>query len=53
MANGIRSSSRHGARRNYDSRRDGSLVVVAEAAPIGGRANDQLLHDAADEFPPP
>ncbi|WP_228004121.1 hypothetical protein [Amycolatopsis sp. YIM 10] len=42
--------------RYYDSRRDGPLVVVAEAAPIGGPANDQLLHDAADvadEFPQP
>ncbi|AXB43598.1 hypothetical protein [Amycolatopsis albispora] len=42
--------------RYYDSRRDGTLVVVAEAAPAGGRPSEQLLHDTADvasEFPQP
>ncbi|MGA6165110.1 hypothetical protein [Amycolatopsis magusensis] len=42
--------------RYYDSRRDGALVVVAEATPIGGRPSEELLHDVADvadEFPAP
>lgn len=42
--------------RYYDSRRDGALVVIAEATPIGGRPSEELLHDVADvadEFPAP
>ncbi|WP_026361167.1 hypothetical protein [Amycolatopsis nigrescens] len=41
---------------HYDSRRDGSLVVIAETAPAGGRPDDQALDDVADvadEFPAP
>ncbi|MEC3974103.1 hypothetical protein [Amycolatopsis sp. H20-H5] len=41
---------------HYDSRQDGSLVVIAEAAPAGGQPDNAALDDAADvadEFPPP
>lgn len=40
----------------YGSRRDGSLVVIAEAAPGGGRPAPAAMDDAAEvaaEFPPP
>ncbi|HEY8371788.1 MAG TPA: hypothetical protein VIL00_03500 [Pseudonocardiaceae bacterium] len=40
----------------YDSRRDGSLVVIAEAAPAGGRPDPELMKGVAQvaaEFPPP
>ncbi|MFD4254135.1 hypothetical protein ACFWQL_30755 [Amycolatopsis thermoflava] len=42
--------------RYYGSRRDGSLVVIAEAAPGGGRPDPATMDDAAEvaaEFPPP
>jgi hypothetical protein len=41
---------------HYDSRQDGSLVVIAEAAPLTGHPGNQVLDDAADvadEFPAP
>ena len=40
----------------YDSRRDGSLVVIAEAAPGGGRPSGSMMSDLADvaaELPKP
>ncbi|GAA4552646.1 hypothetical protein [Amycolatopsis samaneae] len=42
--------------RYYDSHREGTLVVNAEATPIGGRPGEEFLRDVADvadEFPPP
>ncbi|WHT20566.1 hypothetical protein N8J89_05720 [Crossiella sp. CA-258035] len=42
--------------RYYDSRRDGKLVVVAEAEPLSGRPAPELLDGVAEvlvELPPP
>ncbi|MDQ0382213.1 hypothetical protein [Amycolatopsis thermophila] len=41
---------------HYGSRRSGSLVVIAEAAPAGGHPDAATMDDAAEvaaEFPPP
>lgn len=48
---GIRFTGKH-----YDSRRRGSVLVIAEAEPVSGRPNTELLNGVAQVaayFPPP